>query len=88
MPEETSSPQDERGDSDPLDEIVDRLPIAEGSLIELLSAILLSVAVVGSALSAWQASLWSGEQATLFAEASTARLESNRETAIALTRIS
>ncbi len=88
MPEEPSSPQDERGDSDLLDEIVDRPPIAEGSLIELLSAILLSVAVVGSALSAWQASLWSGEQATLFAEASTARLESNRETAIALTRIS
>ena len=88
MPEEPSSSQEERGDGDLLDEIVARLPIAEGSLIELLSAILLSVAVVGSALSAWQASLWSGEQATLFAEASTARLESNRETAIALTRIS
>ena len=88
MPEEPSSPQDERGDSDLLDEIVARLPIAEGGLIELLSAILLSVAVVGSALSAWQASLWSGEQATLFAEASTARITSNRETAIALTQIS
>ena len=89
MPEEPSSPQEEEpGESDLLDEIVTRLPIAEGGLIDLLSAILLSVTVVASALSAWQASLWSGEQATLFAEASTARLESNRETAIALTRIS
>ena len=89
MPEEPSSPQEEeRGESDLLDEIVARLPIAEGGLIDLLSAILLSVTVVASALSAWQASLWSGEQATLFAEASTARLESNRETAIALTRSS
>jgi hypothetical protein len=88
MPEEPSTPQEERGDSDLLDDIVARLPIAEGGLIDLLSAILLSVTVVASASSAWQASLWSGEQATLFAEASTARLESNRETAIALTRIS
>lgn len=88
MPEKPSSPQEERGDTDLLDEIVARLPLAEGGWIDLLSAILLSVTVVASALSAWQASLWSGEQATLFAEASTARLESNRETAIALTRIS
>ncbi len=88
MPEEPSSSQEERGDSDLLDEIVARLPLSDGGWIDLLSAILLSVTVVASALSAWQASLWSGEQATLFAEASTARLESNRETAIALTRIS
>ncbi len=88
MPEEPSSPREERGDDDLLDEIVSRLPIAEGSLIDLLSALLLSAAVVASAFSAWQASLWSGEQATLFAEASTARIESSRETAIALTRLS
>ncbi len=88
MAEGSSSPPEERDDNDLLDEIVARLPIAEGSLIDLLSAVLLSVTVVGSAFSAWQASLWSGEQATLFAEASTARIESNRETAIALTRIS
>jgi hypothetical protein len=89
MPEEPPSPQEEeRGDSDLLDELFSRLPIAEGGWIDLLSAVLLSVTVVASALSAWQASLWSGEQATLFAEASTARITSNRETAIALTQIS
>ncbi len=87
MPEEPSSPSEERSDLDLLDEIFSRLPMAEGSFVDFLSAVLLSAAVVASAFSAWQASLWSGEQATLFAEASTARLESNRELAIALTRL-
>lgn len=88
MPEEPSSPREERGDQDLLDEIVSRLPMGEGTLIDFLSALLLSAAVVLSAFSAWQASLWGGDQATLFAEASTVRLESNREMAIALTRLS
>ena len=87
MPEEPSSPREERGDQDLLDEIVSRLPMGEGTLIDFLSALLLSAAVVLSAFSAWQASLWGGDQATLFAEASTARLESNRESGITLTRL-
>ncbi len=87
MPEEPPSPGEEGADQDLLDEIVSRLPMGEGSLTDFLSALLLSAAVVLSAFSAWQATLWSGEQATLFAEASTARLESNRELAIALTRL-
>ena len=87
MPEEPSSPREERSDQDLLDEIFSRLPMTEGSFVDFLSAVLLSAAVVASAFSAWQASLWSGEQATLFAEASTARLQSNRETGIALTRL-
>jgi len=88
MTEETSSPREERDDQDVLAEITPRLPTTEGSLVDLLSAVLISAAVVASAFSAWQASLWSGEQSILFAEASTARLESNREMAIALTRLS
>jgi hypothetical protein len=88
MLEEPSSPREERSGQDVLDEIFSRLPITEGSLVDFLSAVLLSAAVVASAFSAWQASLWSGEQATLFAEASTARIESNREMGIALTKLS
>jgi hypothetical protein len=38
----------------------------------------MSIAVVGSAYCAWQATRWSGVQATSFAEASTARIESLR----------
>ncbi len=87
MAEEPSPPREERSDQDLLDEIFSRLPITEGSFVDFLSAVLLSAAVVASAFSAWQATLWSGEQATLFAEASTARLESNRDLAIALTRL-
>ncbi len=87
MAEDAPPPPKEVRDQDLLDEIVSRLPMTEGSFVDFLSAVLLSAAVVASALSAWQASLWSGEQATLFAEASTARLQSNREMAIALTRL-
>ena len=87
MAEDAPPPPKEVRDQDLLDEIVSRLPMTEGSFVDFLSAVLLSAAVVASAFSAWQASLWSGEQATLFAEASTARIESNRELAIALTRL-
>jgi len=69
-------------------EILSRIGLAEGSLIDLLSALLLSAAVLASAFSAWQATLWGGEQSTLFAEASTARIQANRETGIALTKLS
>jgi len=46
--------------------------------LEIIAAILMSVAVVGSAYCAYQATRWSGVQATSFAEASTARIESLR----------
>lgn len=46
--------------------------------LEIIAAILMSVAVVGSAYCAYQATRWSGVQATAFAEASTARIESLR----------
>lgn len=46
--------------------------------LEIIAAFLMSVAVVGSAYCAYQATRWSGVQATAFAEASTARIESLR----------
>ncbi len=87
MDEDAPPPPKEVQDQDLLDEIFSRLPVNEGSFVDFLSAVLLSAAVVASAFSAWQASLWSGEQATLFAEASTARLGANRELAASLTRL-
>ena len=33
--------------------------------LEIISAVLMSIAVVGSAYCAWQATRWSGEQATV-----------------------
>ena len=47
--------------------------------LEILAAIIMSAAVVLSAYSAWQATRWSGVQATAFAEASSARTQSIAE---------
>jgi hypothetical protein len=55
---------------------------------ELLSAFLLSAAVVLSAFGAWQATKWGGQQSILFAEASSARLTSSNYLALGLTEIS
>jgi hypothetical protein len=45
---------------------------------ELAATILMSIAIVLSAFCAWQATRWGGVQATSFAEASTARIESGK----------
>ena len=45
---------------------------------EFMATLLLSLAAVGSAYGAWQASLWGGVQAIQFAEASSVRIESSR----------
>ncbi len=58
-----------------------------GRWIELLSAILLSVAVVLSAFSAWQATLWGGEQSAFYAKASSGEVQASRDLAMALTEI-
>lgn len=46
---------------------------------EVAAAILLAIATVATAWCAYQATRWSGVQATAFAEASSDRIESNRE---------
>ena len=46
--------------------------------IEIVSAVLLSLATVGAAWAAYQSARWSGEQATATAGANAARLESSR----------
>jgi len=46
-------------------------------LLDLASTIILSVAVVLTAFSAWQSTLWNGEQAQAYARASSARTQSN-----------
>jgi hypothetical protein len=46
--------------------------------IEIVEAVLLSVATVGTAWSAYQAALWDGEQSALYTEASAARADGNR----------
>lgn len=51
---------------------------------EIIAAILLSIATVATAWSAYQSSRWSGVQAMSFAEASTVRSESNREFNLAI----
>ncbi len=51
---------------------------------EIIAAILLSIATVATAWSAYQSSRWSGVQALSFAEASTIRSESNREFNLAI----
>ncbi len=88
MAEQPPPSEGEDQDEYLIGEILSRIGLAEGSLIDLLSALLLSAAVLASAFSAWQATLWGGEQSTLFAEASTARIQANRETGIALTKLS
>ena len=61
-----------------MDDLLSRLQLTERDRwIDLLSAFLLSLAVVASAFSGWQATLWSGEHSVLFAEASTLRLQAN-----------
>jgi hypothetical protein len=72
-----------------LEELVSRLQGGEfARWIDLASAVLLAVAVVFSAFSAWQATLWGGVQATSYAEASSKRLQSNAALTTALTEIS
>ncbi|TET49710.1 MAG: hypothetical protein E3J64_09275 [Anaerolineales bacterium] len=72
-----------------LEELLSRLQGGEfARWIDLASAVLLAVAVVASAFSAWQATLWGGVQATSYAEASSKRLQSNAAVTTALTQIS
>ncbi len=72
-----------------LEEMLSRLQGGEfARWIELVSAVLLAVAVVASAFSAWQATLWGGVQATSYAEASSKRLQSNAALTTAVTEIS
>lgn len=72
-----------------LEDLISRLQGGEfARWIDLASAVLLSVAVVVSAFSAWQATLWGGVQATSYAEASSLRLQSNAALTTALTEIS
>jgi hypothetical protein len=71
-----------------LEELISRLEGGEfARWIDLVSAVLLAVAVVASAFSAWQATLWGGVQATSYAEASSKRLQSNAALTAALTQI-
>ncbi len=51
--------------------------------IDIASAVLLALATVLAAWSAFQSAKWSGEQATAYAEASAARQESVRNTTVA-----
>jgi len=46
-------------------------------LLDLASTIILSIAVVFTAFSAWESTLWNGEQAEAYARASSARTQSN-----------
>ena len=46
-------------------------------LLDLASTVILSIAVVLTAFSAWESTLWNGEQAEAYARASSARTESN-----------
>jgi hypothetical protein len=88
MTEKQPPPAEGAPDQAILEELLSRLQGGEfARWIDLISALLLSVAVVASAFSAWQATLWGGVQATSYAEASSARLQSNRELAIGLTRL-
>ena len=52
-------------------------------ILEILSAVLLSLATVGIAWSGYQAARWSGHQAALYTEASTARSFANRNATVA-----
>lgn len=84
-------PRGERESEEPdvLRDVLERLDVSESARwIDLASAVLLSLAVVFSAFSAWEATLWSGRQSTSFAEASSLRVQSNRELAIGVAEIS
>lgn len=87
---EAQPPSSERvPDEATVEELLSRLQGGEfARWIDLASAVLLSVAVVLSAFSAWQATLWGGVQATSYAEASSKRLQSNAALTGALTEIS
>jgi hypothetical protein len=50
---------------------------------EVVTAILLGVVAVATAWSGYQATRWSGDQSTLYAEASTLRVESTRDATLA-----
>lgn len=56
--------------------------------LEILSAVLMAIAVVGSAFSAWQATRWGGEQSSLFADAGSLRAQSNRAATVGGQQIS
>jgi hypothetical protein len=88
-PEGQPPSPDEAPDEAVLEELLSRLQGGEfARWIDLASAVLLAVAVVASAFSAWQATLWGGVQATSYAEASSKRVQSNAALATALTQIS
>jgi len=89
MTEKPPPPPEGGPDEAMLEEILSRLQGGEFERwIDLASAVLLSVAIVASAFSAWQATLWSGVQATSYTEASSKRLQSNAALTTALTEIS
>ena len=74
---------------DALGDLAAHLQVTETARwIELVSAVLLSVAVVFSAFSAWEATLWGGNQSISFAEASSLRVQSNRELVIGVAEVS
>ena len=78
-----------KGERDLLEDLLTRLEVSEAvRWTELVAAILLSVAVVGSAFSAWQSTKWSGEQAISFAEASANRTKANSALMLATTQMS
>jgi hypothetical protein len=56
-------------------------------LLDLISTIILSITVVLTAFSAWQATLWDGEQAEAYARASSARSQANAALIDATTEI-
>jgi hypothetical protein len=64
-------------------------PTVRSHALEIIAALLLSVATIASAWSAYQATRWSGVQAIAFSQAAAARTESVREsdTASTLTAI-
>jgi hypothetical protein len=89
MTEKPPPPPEGGPDEALVEELLSRLEGGEfARWIDLASAVLLAVAVVASAFSAWQATLWSGVQATSYAEASSKRLQSNAALTTALTEIS
>jgi hypothetical protein len=89
MTEKPPPPPEGAPDEAMLEELLSRLQGGEfARWIDLVSAVLLSVAIVTSAFSAWQATLWGGVQATSYAEASSKRLQSNAALTTALTEIS
>lgn len=57
-------------------------------IIEIIEAVLLSLATIVTAWSAYQAALWDGEQSALYTEASAARAEGNRLSGLADTQLS